>query len=291
MKFGTLYAYWTSEWQGDFCALARKVAAAGLDVIEVGAGQLVDMSDAELAELKSVCKELNLEISANLGPPKDKDVSSADPTVRERGIKFLCDIMDQMDKIDCRVLIGAYFNCWPCEFKDLDKPAIWKRSVESLKRVAAYADKLNIDLCLEVLNRFETNLINTCDEGIKFCRDIGSPRAKLLLDTFHMNIEEDDIIEAFRKAGKANLLGHVHVGECNRKLPGMGRMDWVGIGKVLNEIGYDRFVVMEPFMKAGGKVGSDIKVWRDLSDGADEAKMDEMIKTSAAFLKKTFAKA
>ena len=101
-----------------------------------------------------------------------------------------------------------------------------------------------------------------------------------------MNIEEDDLPDAIRKAG--NLLAHVHVGEGNRKLPGMGHLPWAEIGQALRDIGYDKMVVMEPFMKSGGTVGSDIKVWRDLSGGADEAGMDKMIADSLVFLKKQF---
>ena len=91
---------------------------------------------------------------------------------------------------------------------------------------------------------------------------------------------------AIRTAGK--LLGHVHVGEANRKLPGQGRLPWDEIGAALREIGFDGNVVMEPFVKMGGKVGSDIKVWRDLSDNADEAQMDVNIKKSLEFLRGKF---
>jgi len=124
---------------------------------------------------------------------------------------------------------------------------------------------------------------------VRFCNEVDRKSVRLLLDTFHMNIEEDNIPDAIRRAG--DLLAHVHVGEGNRKLPGMGSLDWKAIGKALNDIGYDGMVVMEPFMKTGGSVGRDIKVWRDLSGGADEAQMDKYIKDSLTFLKKSFANA
>ncbi len=286
MKFGTLYAYWVSNWGADYCEMARKAKKAGFDVIEIGGGDLVNMSDAQLAELRTVTKELGLEISANLGPPRDKDVSSADPAIREAGVQFLVDIMHQMVKIDCNTLIGALYNCWPYDFKDLDKDALWDRAVKGMQEVGDEADRLGITICLEILNRFETILLTDCEEGIRFCKDVGRNSVKLLLDTFHMNIEEDDLPGAIRKAG--NLLAHVHVGEGNRKLPGMGHLPWAEIGQALRDIGYDKMVVMEPFMKSGGTVGSDIKVWRDLSGGADEAGMDKMIADSLVFLKKQF---
>lgn len=101
-----------------------------------------------------------------------------------------------------------------------------------------------------------------------------------------MNIEEDSITEAFRTAGK--LLGHIHVGECNRKPPRAGGLPWNEIGKVLREIGYTGNVVMEPFVTQGGQVGRDIKVWRDLSNGADLQMMDKTIQESLHFLRSAF---
>ena len=288
MKYGTLYSYWSKdgEWGGDYCALCHKAKAAGMDLLEVGAGDLVNMSDAELAELRATAKELGLEISANLGPPRDKDVSSKDPAIRDAGVKFLCDIMHQMVKIDSKILIGALYNCWPYDFVDLDKEGLWERAVAGMKIVGDEADKLGITIALEVLNRFETILVTDCDEGIRFCRDVGKKSVKLLLDTFHMNIEEDNLPDAFRRAG--DLLAHVHVGEGNRKLPGMGHLPWAEIGQALRDIHYDGMVVTEPFMKAGGKIGSDIKVWRDLSNNADWDEMDRMIADSMVFLRRNF---
>ena len=288
MKYGTLYSYWSKDgqWGGDYCALCHKAKAAGMDLLEVGAGDLVNMSDAELAELRATAKELDLEISANLGPPRDKDVSSKDPAIRDAGVTFLCDIMHQMVKIDSKILIGALYNCWPYDFVDLDKEGLWERAVAGMKIVGDEADKLGITIALEVLNRFETILVTDCDEGIRFCRDVGKKSVKLLLDTFHMNIEEDNLPDAFRRAG--DLLAHVHVGEGNRKLPGMGHLPWAEIGQALRDIHYDGMVVTEPFMKAGGKIGSDIKVWRDLSNNADWDEMDRMIAESMVFLRRNF---
>ena len=257
-----------------------------MDVLEIGAGDLVGMSDTELSKLRDTAKELGLEISANLGPPRDKDISSADPEIRKAGIKFLCDIMHQMKKIDCKILIGALYNCWPYDFGDLDKEALWARAVEGMKAVGDEADRLGITIALEVLNRFETILITDCEEGVRFCRDVDRKSVRLLLDTFHMNIEEDDLPAAFRRAG--DLLAHVHVGEGNRKLPGMGHLPWAEIGKALRDIGYNGMVVTEPFMKAGGQIGRDIKVWRDLSGGADEATMDKYIADAMVFLRNNF---
>jgi D-psicose/D-tagatose/L-ribulose 3-epimerase len=134
---------------------------------------------------------------------------------------------------------------------------------------------------LEVLNRFENHVLNTAEEGVAFVREVNKPNVKVMLDTFHMNIEEDSFGAAIRAAGP--LLGHFHTGENNRRVPGKGRLPWHEIGTALREIGYSGAVVMEPFVKMGGGVGSDIKVWRDLSDNADAAQMDEAARQALAF--------
>ncbi len=287
MKFGTLYAYWTQDWSGDYEYYANKVADLGFDILEISAGDLLDMTDEQLLSLKTIAEERGVEITSNIGPAKRYDVASSDPETRERGIKFLADIMQKMVIVGSKKLVGVTYTYWPNDFSDLDKPNLWTRGVESVKRMGKVAGELGIDLCLEVVNRFETVTLNTAAEGVQFCRDVDEPAVKLLLDTFHMNIEEDNLADAIRTAG--GYLGHLHVGEGNRKLPGTGHLPWKEIGGALNEIGFNEGVVMEPFVTMGGKVGSDIKVWRDLSEGATPEQMDENIRKSLLFLRTQFA--
>ncbi|MBR2339507.1 MAG: sugar phosphate isomerase/epimerase [Clostridia bacterium] len=288
MKFGTLYAYWTHDWTGDYKHFARKASEIGFDILEISAGDLIAMPEKELCELKAISKELGIEITSNIGPAKKYDVASPDKNVREAGIKFLSDIMEKMDKLDSRSLVGVMYTYWPNDFTDLDKEGAWARGVESVKRLGKVAGELGIDYCLEVVNRFETHILNTAEEGVRYCKDVDCPSVKLLLDTFHMNIEEDNLADAIRLAGP--YLAHLHVGEGNRKLPGTGHLPWRDIGKALNDIGYNKGVVMEPFVTMGGKVGEDIKVWRDLSGNATPEKMDEDIKKSLMFLRDAFAR-
>ena len=288
MKFGSLYSYWGTEWNCDYPATLKRMKDAGCDVLEMGATHILELGDAALSELRALKNEYDMEITLNIGPAKDKDLASRDPQIRKAGIEQLSAIIRRMKRIDAKTFIGAMYSYWPCDFTDTDKPGNWGRSVESMKEVAKVEEAEGVSLCQEVLNRFESYLVNTVDEGLKYLDDVGSPSMKLLIDTFHANIEEDDLVGAFYQAG--DRLGHVHVGEANRKLPGMGKnIPWVRIGKALHEIHYDGAVVMEPFLLAGGPVGNDCKVWRDLSGGADGAKMDRYLADAVRFLRETFA--
>lgn len=98
-----------------------------------------------------------------------------------------------------------------------------------------------------------------------------------------MNIEEDSFSEAIKTAGE--LLGHFHIGECNRKVPGRGHMDWDDLIRGLRDIDYRGKIVMEPFVRPGGQVGKDIKIYRDQSGNASEAQMDEMAEEALTFIR------
>ncbi|PWJ50510.1 sugar phosphate isomerase/epimerase family protein [Faecalicatena contorta] len=285
MKFGTGYAYWGTNWECDYLTLTKKVADIGFDILEIGADHLYDMSDQEIAALKKAGEENGIEFTTNSGPSKENDFSSADAGVREHALIYFKKVLQNMNKLGSKALVGAIYSFWPTDFVDTDKEAAWDRSIEGLKKLSKTAEELDIECALEVLNRNETYILTDCAESIEYVEKVGSDKITLLLDTYHMNIEEDNIYDAIRKAGK--YLGHLHVGECNRKLPGMNNsINWPEIGKALRDIDYQKAVVMEPFILKGGQVGRDIRVWRDLSDQATPEQMDHYIKESLVFLKK-----
>ncbi len=189
-----------------------------------------------------------------------------------------------MEQLDSRLLGGALYSHWPIDYsKGVDKEEDWKRSVEGMRILGPAAREHGITLGMEVLNRFENHILNTAEEGVRFVREAGQDNVKVMLDTFHMNIEEDSLGGAILAAGP--YLGHFHVGECNRKLPGNGRIPWKEVMDALREANYQGCVTMEPFVRMGGRVGEDIKVWRDLSGNATEAELDEAAGKSLIYLK------
>ncbi len=284
MKFGTGYAYWGNEWKCDYIEVTNKVADIGFDVLEIAADHLYHMTDDEIGKLKQLGEERGIEFTTNSGPSKENDLAAADPAVRQHGIAYFIRVLKNMKKLGSKTLVGAIYSFWPTDFVNTDKKAAWERSIECLKEISKTAEELDIECALEVLNRNETYILNDCREAIEYVNRIGSKNINILLDTYHMNIEEDNMYDAIRTAG--NLLGHVHVGENNRKLPGMNNsIDWPEIGKALRDINYNKAVVMEPFLLEGGQVGHDIRVWRDLSNGADGDQMDKYIADSLKYLK------
>jgi len=282
MKFGIYYSYWEQEWSADCLKYVEKVARLGFDVLEIAAHHLNHYSQNHIAEIARSAKDNGITITAGLGPSPERNLSSADPAIRKAGRAFFEETLTNLAQLDIHVIGGALHSYWPVDYsKPVDRVGDRERGLEGISSLADFAADLGVDLCLEVLNRFENHVLNTAEEGVAFVREVDKPNVKVMLDTFHMNIEEDSFGTAIRTAGP--LLGHFHTGENNRRVPGKGQLPWHEIGTALREIGYDRAVVMEPFVKTGGGVGRDIKVWRDLSGDADEARMDRDAQESLEF--------
>lgn len=288
MKYGVYFAYWEDEWDVDFEKYVEKVKKLGFEILEVAALGLVHLPDEKLERLKNLAEEHGVILTAGIGLPKEYDVSSTDKTIRQNGITFMKKVMDAMHKAGIDRIGGTVYSYWPVDYSDpIEKKTARKHSIESIRELAEYARQYGITLLIETLNRFEQFLLNDAEEAVAYVKEVNKPNVKVMLDTFHMNIEEDNIPNAIRYTGEH--LGHLHIGEANRKVPGKGSMPWKEIGQALKDIGYNDYVVMEPFVKTGGQVGQDIKVWRDLSGNATDEQLDRELAESLKFVKKTFA--
>lgn len=281
MKHGIYYAYWEQEWAADYRKYVEKVAKLGFDILEIGGAPLPDYSKEQIKELKKCADDNDITITVGYGPTWNHNIGSADPAIRKEAIEWYKKTFEAMAGLDSHLIGGALYSYWPVDFSKVNKSEDWKNSVEGMQILAPMAAQYDINLGLEVLNRFENHILNTAEEGVAFVTEVGMDNVKVMLDTFHMNIEESSIGDAIRTAGK--LLGHFHTGECNRMVPGKGRTPWREIGDALREIGYDGTVVMEPFVRMGGQVGSDIKVWRDISKNASEEQLDADAKRAVEF--------
>ena len=280
MKFGTLYSYWGHEWKCDYIETAKRMKKCGCEVLEVGAPHLLDMTDEQLKELKATCDELGMEITSNIGPSKEYDLASENPEIRANGVKFLTDILRAMSKIGSKSLVGAMYSYWPCtDFKYDDKAGAWDRSIEAMKEVAKVAEELNIECCLEVLNRFETYIMTNCDEAIEYCKRVGSKNVNILLDTFHMNIEETSFYEPVIAAG--SRLRHIHMTESDRGMLGEGNVRWDDLFRGLQEIDFNGNLVLENFSNSVPGMAEAVSLWRPSKYNADA-----LAKGSLAFMRK-----
>lgn len=288
MKYGIYYAYWEKQWGVDYVPYAERVSRLGFDILEISCAGVSETSKEKIKELQSAADYYGITLTGGYGPKASENIASEDPAVRKNAIKFWADTFPVLEKLGIRSVGGGLYSYWPVDYgKPIDKQAEWHRSIEGVKTLSLMAEDYGITLNMEVLNRFEGFLLNTAAEGVEFVKAVDRPNVKVMLDTFHMNIEEDSFIQAIRQVGR--LLGRLHIGEANRRLPGQGgRIPWYEIGRELSAWGYEGDVVMEPFVLQGGQVGRDIKVWRDLSNGATRQQLDEDAKQSLRFIKFAF---
>ena len=288
MKYGIYYAYWEHQWGGDYLQYARKVGKLGFEILEISCAGLAEAAPQKLRDLAAAASDNGIGLSGGYGPRPEENLASAEAAVVNNAFEFWKRTFDALARLGITNVGGGLYSYWPVDFgKPFDKEEDLKRSIDGMKKLGALAAGFNIVLGMEALNRFEGYLINTAEEAVSYVKAVGRDNVKVMLDTFHMNIEESSIIEAIKTAGPH--LGHFHIGEPNRLPPHAGsRMDWPAIGRALNEIGYQGAVVMEPFVLRGGQVGKDIRVWRDLAPSG-EAELDEAARQSAAFIRESFS--
>lgn len=289
VDYGMFFAYWARDWEATPEELSERVRRAsdiGFDVLEIHCDALLDWDADERAAFRERAEEFGVELTFVTTLTEEADVSSHDADVRERGVDRLTTAIETVDEMGGQYLGGITYGAWNPSFDGglEEKAERVDRSVEIWRDVSAVAEDHGVIATVEVVNRFEQFMLNTAEEARSFVNRVDSPNLQIMLDTFHMNIEEDDMAEAIRTAG--DRLGHFHVGENNRRPPKAdGNMPWSEIGGALDEVDFDGPVVMEPFMLPGGTVAPDIGIWRDMTGDGD---LDGKAERSLEFLSSTF---
>ena len=288
-KLGIFMNFWEKNWDADHKKYIKKAAKLGFDVLEFQAQPLLNFEDAYLKDLKKVADEYGIELTYSLGLDKAYDISSDDAGVRDGGIEYLTAIMKKVSVMDGKLISGVSYAGWGVPaISDISKERLTENSIGSMKKLMKTAEELNILYAVEAVNRFEGVVLNTASEAVNYVNAVGSKNIGVLLDTYHMNIEEFSIGDAIRCAGD-KLIGF-HVGENNRSVPGRGHLNWDEIFGALSEIGYKGRIVAEPFIVKGGEVGRDIYVWRDLISETDEKSLDAEASFMLNFEKKMMEK-
>lgn len=288
-KIGIHYAYWGDQWQVDLKERIELARAIGFDVLEVTPPDfMTNLDDRSMLDLKNFAQDQAIELSFCIGFPREKDLSSPDPAIRAAGIEHSRRMIEAVQRMGGKILSGILYSSWPYRYDQILSPEAkhdaWKRGVESIQQVIPLAEYYGIDYAIELVNRFEQFIINSVAEGKSYCKDINSPNAKLLIDVFHANIEENNIADAIRDAGP--LLAHLHISENNRRLPGSGRhMPWAEIFQALQDIDYQGRIILEPFIATGGPVGNDLRIWRNGETDLSSEGRNQYARQSLAFVR------
>jgi D-psicose/D-tagatose/L-ribulose 3-epimerase len=254
---------WTPQERRAAAARARK---AGYDVLEIPA---LDPAAIDIVDTRTVLDEHGLAGVCSLGLDFDADISSPDPDVAARGESRLVAALEVAAGLGGGFLGGVIYSALGKYDRPMD-PRGRDSMVAILGRLAARAADHGVTLGLEAVNRYESNVINTCAQAVQVIKDIGADNVVVHLDVYHANIEESSIAQAVADCG--DHLGYVHVGESHRGYLGTGSADLDGLFRALRETGYSGPVTFESFSRAvvSADLSNRLGVWRDLWDDGDD---------------------
>ncbi|MDD3903221.1 MAG: sugar phosphate isomerase/epimerase family protein [Sphaerochaeta sp.] len=278
---GISYAFWGHEWDVDFVPIVSKVKKLGYNQLEVNGITLEKMSAWGRKRLSYEARDQQLDLTYGAMLSSGYDVSSLDEEIRKAGVAFMVEMIKAVGSMGGGSIGGIIHSSVLSKLgKGEDKRRYFDQSVKSMRFLVKVAEDNDVMLNIGVSNRYEQFLLNTCPEALQYIHAVNHPNCGILLDTFHMNIEEDNMGDAIRMAGL--YLHCLHLSETNRKPAGLGRQSWAEIRLALDDIYYDGPLVQNPFILSGGQVGHDACVWREL---LEHPNLDELAKTSCLFIR------
>jgi D-psicose/D-tagatose/L-ribulose 3-epimerase len=266
LHFGASTFIWASPFGTDTLDLIDKVKSLGFDFIEicVERPETID-TDLILARLRET--DLKALVCGAFGT--DRDMSAEAAATRENAALYLRKCIDIAHELGSPTVSGPmYAGVGNTAMRTPEeRRAQWERSAATLRPIADYAASRDVKLALEPLNRFETDLINTVEQGLRFLDDVGRENVGLLLDTFHMNIEEKDIRTAIRSAGLR--IFEFHACANDRGTPGEDHLPWEDIRAALASVAYDGPIVIEAFTPKIKEIARAVSLWRPLAESED----------------------
>lgn len=268
MKFGVDTFIWTEFFSIKDLWVITKAEELGFETIDIA------IAHPETFPVKEVKQELlktNLQVVTTTTLNAKTNLISSDKQIREAAITSLKKLVNINLELGSNILGGVNYAGWGCLSGKPKTKEEWQYSVEGMREVAIYANKIHPDLriCVEPVNRFETHFINTAEEGVRYCKDVGTGNMQVHLDCFHMIREETSYREAVLTCGK-EYLGYVHVCENNRGIPGTGLVPWIEFFQALDEIGYRGSCVIESFDPSFEELNANCAIWRKFADTGEE---------------------
>jgi D-psicose/D-tagatose/L-ribulose 3-epimerase len=277
MKFGIHAGLWMARWTDDIVPILKTVADLGFDGVEIS---LLGMTDEKAETLGRLIREHGLEVTCSDGLSAKADITSNDTAIRAAGLKYLKWAVRTTSKLGSRGLAGVVYAPWGV-FDPANRASRARRSAEAFSALHWELAAHNVTLGIEAINRFETDLVNTSAEAVAMAWASTSSYVGVLLDSFHLNIEEKDIKSAIATAGQK--LVHFHVSDNDRGVPGAGHIPWKEVREGLKLANYDGWIVAEMFVIAGNPASADLNIWRNIEADATGA-----AKQALAFMRETF---
>jgi D-psicose/D-tagatose/L-ribulose 3-epimerase len=244
-----------------------------------------------LSDVRSALADSDLAVVLAVRVNAERSIVSADAKARQGGIDYLKTCIEAAAQIGANIVGGPIYGgplvfagVRPTPIDETERKARFDRCLEGLSKAVDEVRATGVRLALEPLNRFETDIVSTVSQAIEIVDHVDSPALGLLLDSFHMNIEESSIPDAIRQAGPRII--HFQANENHRGFPGTGHLPWSDIARALYDVGYEGPVSLEPFRRDDDRFGVPIAHWRPPS--SDEG---EKLRQGLAFMRASLAMA
>lgn len=288
-KIGVISMFYARPFGREHFPVFARMKKAGLDFVEM---LVPEPGELDLKETKAALADHGLDVVLAARVNVTRDLASADKAAFEDGVNYLETCIGAAKEVGARIVGGPLFGSplvfagrAPAPVSEDERKRRIDQVVAGLKRAGKRAESEGIVFGVEPLNRFETDIANMADHAIALAEQTGSPAIGVMLDTFHMNMEEYDMGEAIRRTGKR--LVHFQANENNRTFVGKGHVDWALIARALHDADYTGPIALEPFRRDDQRQpGIPIAQWRVPTQ--DE---DDDLATSAAHLRKVLAAA
>ena len=258
MKFGVNTFIWSEEFSVASLELLPRIKEAGFDGVQV---PLFHPSEFPAAAVRKGFAAYDLECSVCALFVDGQSLLSDDAAARGVARQHILDTISVAAEAGATFMGGPLYcpvGYLPGRRRTQDE---WQRAVEGYQSVGPALAAHGMTLGIEPLNRFETFFLNTAGDAATLCDEVNDARVGVLFDTFHANIEEKHLGDAFRTLG--GHLKHVHTCENDRGIPGSGHVEWAGMFRALREIGYDGWLTIESFGFVGN-LSAAVCIWRDI---------------------------
>jgi D-psicose/D-tagatose/L-ribulose 3-epimerase len=268
INFGVSTWLFTSPFQTSSIAeLFAKIAAMGFDMVEIAVEDPA-MIDGQAVKDALIKYKLKAVVCGAFGP--SRDLTNDDPAIHQNCFKYIGDCLDLCVLWDTKFFAGPMYSAVGKArmLPPTERKAEWNLAVSNLRIVCQMAAERGLEIALEPLNRFESDLVNTAEDVMQMVNDISHPAAKVILDGFHMNIEEPNIEAAIKTVG--DKLIHVQVAENYRGTPGTGQTNWDAWKRGLEAIKYNGTVSIESFTPDNKELAQAVCIWHPLAESQDK---------------------
>jgi D-psicose/D-tagatose/L-ribulose 3-epimerase len=281
MKIGMNLLLWATHVTEKHYPHLEKIKSTGFDGVEV---PIFEGDDAHYRKLRTKLDELQLKTSTVAVATPEASAISPDPAIRKAARERLQKIVRQSAILGADVLCGPFHQALGVFSGTGPTEEEFKHAAEVHRAVAEEAQREGVVLAIESLNRFECYFLNTMAATAAYVRRVDHPNFKALFDTFHANIEEENLPKAFSE--NAAEIAHVHVSNNDRGVPGRGHIDFRSVFRAIKSSGYDGWLTIEAFGRALPELVEPTRVWRDFFK-----RPDDVVTEGYEFIRETWKQA